>query len=89
MFTKWSVFKFRQCFGLIPSLARSIILVARLKQSGFTYHIVDDNIHSFMSRMFLFEARPTNGIYELNLDFLSNNNFIYHAKTKMDKCNFY
>ncbi|KAL4590248.1 hypothetical protein LXL04_003174 [Taraxacum kok-saghyz] len=59
--------------------------VARLKQSGFTYQFVDDNIHSFMNGMFYFEARPINGIYELNLDCSSNNNSIYHANTKRVK----
>ena len=70
---------------LIPSLTRNIISVARLKQSGFTYQFVDDNIHSFMNGMFYFEARPINGIYELNLDCSSNNNSIYHANTKRVK----
>ena len=70
---------------LIPSLTRNIISVARLKQSGSTYQFVDDNIHSFMNGMFYFEARPINGIYELNLDCSSNNNSIYHANTKRVK----
>ena len=71
----------------IPSLTRNIISVSRLKQSGFNYQFVDDNIHSFLKGIFYFEARPANGIYELNLDCSSSNNSIYHVNTKRVKYN--
>jgi hypothetical protein len=68
------------CF--VPSLTRNIISVARLKQSGFTYRFVDDNIHAYKDDIFYFEASPHNDIYEVNLNCSLNNSSMYNLNTK-------
>nr|KAJ0193311.1 hypothetical protein LSAT_V11C800391640 [Lactuca sativa] len=67
---------------LITSITRNIISVSRLRKYGYDFKFVDDNIHSFLKGIFYFEARPVNGIYELNLDDTSNNKSLYHVNTK-------
>ena len=51
-----------------PSLTRNILSVDRLRQSGFMYRFINEFIHAFYNNVFYFEARPINGIYEINLD---------------------
>ena len=70
---------------LITSITRNIVSVSRLRKSGFNFQFVDDNIHSFLNGIFYFEARPINGIYELNLDDTSNDKSLYHVNTKRIK----
>nr|KAJ0201686.1 hypothetical protein LSAT_V11C600305960 [Lactuca sativa] len=70
---------------LITSINRNIILVSSLRKSGYDFKFVDDNIHSFLKGIFYFEARPINGIYELNLDNTSNNKSLYHVNTRKPK----
>ena len=65
---------------LITYITRNIISVSPLRKSGYDFKFVDDNIHSLLNGIFYFEARPINGIYELNLDDTSNDKSIYHQK---------
>ena len=70
---------------LVTSITRNIISFSRLRKSGYDFKFVDDNIHSFLKGIFYFEARPINGIYELNLDGISNIKTLYHVNTKRIK----
>nr|KAJ0221420.1 hypothetical protein LSAT_V11C200080950 [Lactuca sativa] len=70
---------------LIISITRNIVLVSRSRKSGLYFKSVDYNVHSFLKGIFYFEARPINGIYELNLDDTSNHKSLYHVNTKRIK----
>lgn len=70
---------------LITSITRNIVSDSRLRKSGFNFQFVDDNIHSFLNGILYFEARPINGIYELNLYDTSNDKYLYHVNTKWIK----
>jgi hypothetical protein len=71
----------------VPSLTRNIISVARLKESGHTYVFVDDSIRVFKNDILYFEARPHNGIYEVDLKRSLDNSSIYVTNTKRPKHN--
>jgi len=66
----------------IPTLTRNILSVSLLKQSDFNYQFMNDNLHAFKNGIFYFEARPINGIYEINLDCKSKDNSIYNIRDK-------
>lgn len=69
----------------VPSISRNIISVARLKQSGFTFCFNDDCIQAYKAGIFYFQARPQNGIYEVNLDNSLNDNSMFLTSTKRAK----
>ena len=66
----------------VPTLTRNILSVSLLKQSAFNYQFMNDNLHVFKNGIFYFEARPINGIYEINLDCKSKDNSIYNISDK-------
>nr|KAJ0202556.1 hypothetical protein LSAT_V11C500232900 [Lactuca sativa] len=67
---------------LVTSITRNIISFSRLRKFGYDFKFGDDNIHFFLKGIFYFEARPINGIYELNLDDISKNKSHYNENTK-------
>ncbi|KAI3710140.1 hypothetical protein L2E82_39914 [Cichorium intybus] len=70
----------------VPSLTRNIISVAKLRQCGFDLSFINDDICVYKNNVFYFEARPLNGIYEVNLDEKTNHGSLYHTFTKRPKC---
>ncbi|KAI3708868.1 hypothetical protein L2E82_38397 [Cichorium intybus] len=70
----------------VPSLTRNIISVAKLRQYGFNLCFINDDICVSKNNVFYFEARPLNGIYEVNLDEKTNHGSLYHTFTKRPKC---
>ena len=64
---------------LITSITRNIISFSCLRKFGFSYQIVDGNIHSFLNGVFYVEARTINGIHELNINDTSYNKSLYHV----------
>ncbi|KAI3723657.1 hypothetical protein L2E82_35412 [Cichorium intybus] len=70
----------------VPSLTRNIISVAKLRQCGFDLSFMNDDICVYKNNVFYFEARPLNGIYEVNLDEKTNHGSLYHTFTKRPKC---
>ena len=73
------------CF--VPSLTRNIISAARLYEQAHSYKWNGINILTFKDNVFYFEARPHNGIFEIDINSSCNNNSIY-ALTKRSKSNF-
>ncbi|XP_071694321.1 uncharacterized protein [Rutidosis leptorrhynchoides] len=66
----------------VPSLTRNIISAARLYESGYSYAFSNGNISVFNKDVFYFEARPHNGIYEVDIQDSSNNSSLYNINTK-------
>ncbi|KAJ0765449.1 putative RNA-directed DNA polymerase [Helianthus annuus] len=65
-----------------PSLTRNIISVSLLRQYGFDFKFVNNEIYALMNDMFYFKATSSNGIYELVHDNTSFDNSMYQANTK-------
>ncbi|KAD3336791.1 hypothetical protein E3N88_32310 [Mikania micrantha] len=72
----------------VPSLTRNIISAARLYEQGFTFGFHEGNILTFKSNVMYFEARPHNGIYEVDIHGSCSDNSIYALNTKRLKTNF-
>ncbi|KAD4179844.1 hypothetical protein E3N88_28435 [Mikania micrantha] len=72
----------------VPSLTRNIISAARLHEQGFTFGFHEGNILTFKSNVMYFEARPHNGIYEVDIHGSCSDNSIYALNTKRLKTNF-
>jgi hypothetical protein len=64
----------------VPSLTRNIVSLFSLKRQGFKYDFNNDNnfISAYLNAMFYFEAKPHNGVYEIDI----NCNMIYHVPNK-------
>ncbi|KAD3639942.1 hypothetical protein E3N88_29165 [Mikania micrantha] len=65
-----------------PSLTRNIISVSRLRQCGFNFKFVDNDIHVSLNHVIYFKAMPCNGIYELVHDNTTYDSSMYQATTK-------
>ncbi|KAD6118913.1 hypothetical protein E3N88_10184 [Mikania micrantha] len=65
-----------------PSLTRNIISVSRLRQCGFNFKFVDNDIHVSLNHVFYFKAMPCNGIYKLVHDNTTYHSSMYQATTK-------
>ncbi|KAD6118936.1 hypothetical protein E3N88_10207 [Mikania micrantha] len=65
-----------------PSLTRNIISVSLLRQYGYDFKFVDNDIHVSLNHMFYFKAMPCNGIYELVHDNTTYDSSMYQATTK-------
>ncbi|KAD4385131.1 hypothetical protein E3N88_25299 [Mikania micrantha] len=72
----------------VPSLTRNIISAARMYEQGFTFGFHEGNILTFKSNVMYFEARPHNGIYEVDIHGSCSDNSIYALNTKRLKTNF-
>ena len=65
-----------------PSLTRSIISVSRLRQFGYDFNFVNNDIHISMNDVFYCKAMPINGIYELVHENTIYDNSMYQTTTK-------
>ncbi|KAI3821376.1 hypothetical protein L1987_08943 [Smallanthus sonchifolius] len=74
------------CYVL--SQTKNIISAARLYEQGFTFGFHEGNILVFKSNVMYFEARPHNGIYEVDIHGSCCDNSIYTLNTKRSKQNF-
>jgi hypothetical protein len=64
----------------VPSLTRNIISAARLCEQGYVFNFRNGNVVISMNDLIYIEARPHNGIYELDL--CSHNDSIYNLNAK-------
>ncbi|KAD5802565.1 hypothetical protein E3N88_13925 [Mikania micrantha] len=65
-----------------PSLTRNIISVSILRQYGYGFKFIENDIHVSLNDVFYFKAIPLNGIYELVHDNALNDTSLYQATTK-------
>ena len=69
----------------IPSLTRNIVSVTALREQGFKYVFNGDFISAYLNELFYFEAKPHNGIYEIDVQ---NSNRLYNISSKRKKLDF-
>ncbi|KAD5961454.1 hypothetical protein E3N88_12927 [Mikania micrantha] len=74
------------CF--IPNVTRNIVSVSRLHEQGFDYVFNGNYISAYFNNMFYFEAKPHNGIYEINVSNSCTSSSMYTMNTKRLKSDF-
>ncbi|KAJ0522562.1 putative RNA-directed DNA polymerase [Helianthus annuus] len=74
----------------VPSLTKNIISVSALREQGFNYafDIVNGNISAFLNGVFYFEAKPHNGVYEIDTSNNRSNNIVCSLSSKRVKTSF-
>ena len=71
-----------------PSIVRGVVSLCRLKDNGFVHVFTDYGISVFKDDLHYFNAIPRDGIFEIDLHNLVNNNSsIYNVSTKKAKRN--
>ena len=63
-----------------PGLTRNIISVSLLFEQGFKYVFNNNSILAYLDNICYFEAKPRNGIYEIDVQ---TNNNIYHLSKRL------
>ncbi|KAD5962114.1 hypothetical protein E3N88_13587 [Mikania micrantha] len=74
------------CF--IPNVTRNIVSVSRLHEQGFDYVFNGNYISAYFNNMFYFEAKPHNGIYEIDVSNSCTSSSMYSINTKRLKSDF-
>ena len=69
----------------IPSVTRNIVSVSALHGQGFNYRFNGEFISAYFNDIFYFDAKPNNGIYEIEIQ---NNNILCNISHKRNKLDF-
>nr|GEY76355.1 zinc finger, CCHC-type [Tanacetum cinerariifolium] len=72
-------------FHYAPSITRGVVSVHRLVENGFVQCFTDFGILVSKNNVFYFNAKPSNGVYEIDLhDLVPNVNSIYNVSTVVE-----
>ena len=69
----------------IPSVTRNIVSFHALRRQGFDYRFNGEFISAYFNDIFYFDAKPNNGIYEIEIQ---NDNILCNISHKRNKLDF-